>query len=318
MSEIDFINAIKSQDLMKLKQIPKSDLHVHSTRGCNRKYFEQLYGINFNKVPVFKGLDEMDNWYSKNLEPYTSGLDGFLLRLKYLIIQNNEHKVVKFAPSFCLDMCKNFEGNLQLYINYLQELFKNYGKDIEILPELSIKRNDNLEKIEREFEEVLKYDFFKSIDLMGDEYLGTSKFIDIYKTARKHGLILKAHVGEFADAGYIERALIDLDLDCINHGLSLIQSQDLMKYVSDQAIMVNICPSSNILLSRINSYSEHPIKKFLDRSICCSINTDDELIFNQSIEEEYLNLYNGGCLSPEELYIVNQNGLVKSLNKRKW
>lgn len=317
MDEKTFTEIIRSENISELIKIPKSDLHVHSTRGCNRKYFEELYSVKFNDVPKFNNIKEMDMWYNNNLDQYTGGLEGFLIRLESLVKQNNEHNVIKFAPSFCLDMCKNFDGSLKKYIEYLQKLFKLYGKNIDILPELSIKRTDDLEQLEKEFNEVLKYNFFKSIDLMGDEKLGTSKFIELYKKARANGLILKAHVGEFTDVNYIEQALIDLDLDCINHGLSLIQSKDLMNYVRDKNIMVNICPSSNVYLSRVDSYNNHPIKQFIDNGISCSINTDDEIIFNQSIEEEYMNLYKSGCLTPEELYVVNQNGLVKSLNKRR-
>ena len=81
--------------------------------------------------------------------------------------------------------------------------------------------------------------------------------------------------------------------------------------------MINCCPSSNYYLSRVDSYKNHPIKDFVRNGIICTINTDDQLIFNQSINEEYLNLFNSGCLTGDELYQVKQDGLEKCLKKRR-
>ena len=40
----NFIKALENNDLNKMRKIPKSDLHNHSTRGGNRKYIEEWAG----------------------------------------------------------------------------------------------------------------------------------------------------------------------------------------------------------------------------------------------------------------------------------
>ena len=82
-------------------------------------------------------------------------------------------------------------------------------------------------------------------------------------------------------------------------------------------IKLNICPTSNLLLSRVKSYREHPIGKFVKEGITCSINTDDLIIFNQTLSEEYLNLYNNKTLDIDELNKVREDGLTKFMVKRK-
>lgn len=312
-----FYKALVDNDINLLNQIPKSDLHNHSTRGTNRKIFENKYGVIFPEVPKFYSISDMDNWYNATIDQYCCGRTGFIERLTNLFIQVENENVIKFAPSFCLDMSKHFNGNIKEYIDFLKHLKDVYAPSIDFIPELSIKRTDNVEQTEREFDEAIKYDFFKSIDLMGDEALGTSMFIDLYKKAQKKGLVLKSHVGEFTSAKFIEQAIDDLNLDVLNHGLSAIESPNLMNEISRLKIMINTCPTSNLLLSRVKSYRNHPIREFYNRGIVCTINTDDLLIFNQSISEEYLNLYNNGTLGKEELNHIRENGISKCLCKRR-
>ena len=197
----------------------------------------------------------------------------------------------------------------------MKELIKEY--DTKILPEFSIHRGESIEKVLDDLERIKEYDFYKSVCLQGDEKLGSKQYEPVYKKAKELGLILKAHVGEFTDVSNIEEALEYLDLDCIIHGLSLTQSKELMDYVRNHEIMINCCPSSNYYLSRIKDYNSHPIKEFVRNGIICTLNTDDPLIFNKEIVDEYLELYNNGVLTPEELYEVNQNGINKCLNKRR-
>lgn len=318
MNKTDFIKALNNNDMDALITMPKSDLHCHIGRGCNRKYFENLYNVKFPNVPYFKNIKEMDDYYDSYIDKYACKKSGYLLRLYFYLLNASKHNIIKSSPEFCVSSKKYFNNDLKEFINYLKVIFVKYAPNIEVFPELSLSRNDDLNYLESIIESLLEMNFFTSIDLMGDERLGTKEFQDIYQLARKKGLVLKAHVGEFTDSSYIEEALNNLDLDCINHGLSLVESDNLMEYVKREGIMVNVCPSSNLYLSRISSYHEHPVRTFVDKGITCSLNTDDEIIFNNSIENEYFNLFNSGCLTGEELYEIKENGLNKCLNLRRY
>ena len=81
------------------------------------------------------------------------------------------------------------------------------------------------------------------------------------------------------------------------------------KWISDNNIMLNVCPSSNVALCRAESIKKHPIRKLFDHGIKVTINTDDLMIFGQSVSDEYMNLYRESVFSPDELETIRQNGL---------
>ena len=63
------------------------------------------------------------------------------------------------------------------------------------------------------------------------------------------------------------------------------------------------------MLNVAKNYVEHPIQILVRNGVLVTINTDDLLIFNNSIEQEYINLYNAGTLSAKELEEIRLQGL---------
>lgn len=74
----------------------------------------------------------------------------------------------------------------------------------------------------------------------------------------------------------------------------------MQKYIASCGIGVETNPSSNLLISTIGSYDEHPIVKLFNKDLtydtdmlrdCAqvnvSINTDDKGVFRTSLENEY-------------------------------
>ena len=49
--------------------------------------------------------------------------------------------------------------------------------------------------------------------------------------------------------------------------------------------MLNVCPTSNVMLDAVGSLRGHPIRKLFDHDVWVSINTDDLMIFGQSVSE---------------------------------
>jgi len=56
------------------------------------------------------------------------------------------------------------------------------------------------------------------------------------------------------------------------------------------------------------NYKDHPIMLY-ENVVRVTINTDDLLLFDSSIENEYLQLYNAQTLSAEQLNDIRKNGL---------
>lgn len=156
----------------------------------------------------------------------------------------------------------------------------------------------------------LELGFYRTLDMSGDELAQPiENFKPIYRMAKAAGLRLKAHVGEWGDADSVERAVEVLELDEVQHGIAAAESKAVMRFLADHRIRLNICPTSNVMLGRVESLAVHPIRKLFDAGIEVTVNTDDILMFGQSLSDEYLNLYRAGVLGAAELDRVRQTGL---------
>ena len=82
-----------------------------------------------------------------------------------------------------------------------------------------------------------------------------------------------------------------------------------MRFLADNHIQLNVCPSSNVMLGYANDFENHPIKALVENGVEVTINTDDLLIFNSSIENEYLKLYKAETLSANQLEEIRLRGL---------
>ena len=154
---------------------------------------------------------------------------------------------------------------------------------------------------------------FYSIDLYGDELAQPiENFIPIYERAAENGLVLKAHVGEWGTAKDIITAVDALHLDEIQHGIAAASDEEVIDYLIENNIRLNITPSSNVLLGRVPDMSSHPIAQLYRKGVDVTINSDDVLIFDSDVSKEYLRLYQSGCLTAEELDDIRLKGL-KSL-----
>ena len=132
----------------------------------------------------------------------------------------------------------------------------------------------------------------------------------LYKEAKLVGLKLKAHVGEFGGPDIIEQTLRMFELNEIQHGVKAVLSNTLMKLLSGERIRLNVCPSSNVALSVAPSLAEHPIKILVDNGVRVSINSDDLTIFNSSVSEEYLKLWQAGTLTAHQLEAIRKDSIL--------
>ena len=74
-----------------------------------------------------------------------------------------------------------------------------------------------------------------------------------------------------------------------------------MTFLLEVQIQLNVCPTSNVMLDAVPDLTSHPIRILFDNGVPVTINTDDLMIFGQSVSEEYRNLYRAGVFSAEEL-----------------
>jgi adenosine deaminase len=201
-------------------------------------------------------------------------------------------------------------GSAENVTEGLKKAHAHGAPEVEWIPQLAISRHCRIEDIRRWMEPFLALGFYRIFDLSGDEFAQPiENFKPLYRLAKANGLRLKAHVGEWGDADSVWRAVEELELDEVQHGIAAADSPAVMRFLAAHRIRLNICPTSNLMLSRVQTLASHPIRKLFDAGVRVTVNTDDMAMFGQGVSHEFLNLYRAGCLNERELDQVRENGL---------
>ncbi|HCW52481.1 MAG TPA: adenosine deaminase [Clostridium sp.] len=308
-----FYEALENNSLKDLATIPKSDLHSHAGRGGNVKYISEWCGKSIPLPPKkFESIDHMQKWYCENIRCLAFGLEGQLKRWEAAFKQAYDDNITVLVLSFSSSEVE-LVGGMESFMKILNKYNKKISPNTIFMPELTYDRGCDVNKELSEMDSLLHYGFFKSIDICCNEFAQPIKnFKLMYRKAKEYGLRLKAHVGEFGSADDVMEAVEELELDEVHHGIAAAKSDFIMKWLANHKIQLNICPSSNVMLNIIDEYENHPIKLLYHAGVPVTINTDDLIIFNQSVSQEYLNLYKSGILSVEELNHIRITGLKEA------
>jgi adenosine deaminase len=124
--------------------------------------------------------------------------------------------------------------------------------------------------------------------LAGDERAyAPADFAPAFAIAAEAGLACTAHAGELAGAESVRQALDALPVSRIGHGVRAIEDGDLVRRLADEAVVLEVCPISNIALGIYADLAAHPLKKLMDAGVRVTLNSDDPPFFKTSLENEY-------------------------------
>jgi aminodeoxyfutalosine deaminase len=127
-----------------------------------------------------------------------------------------------------------------------------------------------------------------SFGLGGPEIgVNRAQFKPYFDKARAAGLHSVPHAGETTGPETIWEALRDLGAERIGHGISAAQDEQLMAYLADHGIALEVCPTSNVRTRAVASLDEHPLPRLVAAGIPVTINSDDPPMFGTTLEEEY-------------------------------
>lgn len=306
-----FKKALLSSDIELLKTIPKSDLHNHAPLGSRLINFSKAIDKSIMPPPEFMSdIAEMNSYIINNLRAEIVNSYGFKTSLELAFRQAKEDGVQKLEMSVDCQFITLFEDKEVGLITLLKEIQLNEAPDIIYNPEIGLSRNLEISDAESWILPCIESGYFKSIDLYGEELIKDAKlYRDIFKRAKINKLKLKSHAGEFGSAESVRYTVETLELDEVQHGIAAADSKDVMRWLSNNNIRLNICPTSNIRLGRVEKIEKHPARKLADNGVVITINSDDIMIFDQSVSDEFLNLYHSKLFSINDLEILRQNGL---------
>lgn len=307
-----FILALKNGDINTVRQIRKADLHNHFVLGGNREYIKQRTG--FDIFPIKRPLhsmDEMHIWANENIGNRFDSKEMRQLLIEATFIQAKQDGVsILEIGEDVWGLGAYFNNDIDELITTFQKANDSIAPDIELRLQIGLSRHCSIDYLLACLKPFWGRKEFYSIDLYGDEFAQPIKnFIPIYQKAKENGLKLKAHIGEWGTAEDVVKGIKLLSLDEVQHGIAAAASDKAINCLLEHKIRLNITPSSNVLLGRTANIKEHPIAKLYRAGVDVTINSDDILIFDSDVSNEYLLLYNNNVLSAEELDDIRINGL---------
>ena len=95
-----------------------------------------------------------------------------------------------------------------------------------------------------------------------------------------------AHAGESFGPDSIHQALHKCGAHRIGHGTRLRENGDLLNYVNDHRIPLEICPTSNVQTRVASTWDSHPVDFYVDYGLRVTINTDNRLMSDTTVTSE--------------------------------
>lgn len=148
-----------------------------------------------------------------------------------------------------------------------------------------------------------------AFDLAGAEYnYPAKKHKNAFYMVRNANIGATIHAGEAYGAESIHQAIHYCGAQRIGHGTRLFEDPDLMTYVNDFRIPLEICLTSNVQTRAVESFESHPVRQYFDEGLVVSLHTDNRLMSRTTVTEEYLRAWKHLGFGLPEISRMIQNG----------
>lgn len=126
-------------------------------------------------------------------------------------------------------------------------------------------------------------------------------YANAFARARASGLHSVPHAGETEGAPSVRAALDSLRAERIGHGVRCLEDPELVRRLIDSGVMLEVCPTSNVLLGVCPSIEAHPVRALLDAGLAVCINTDDPGSFGTDLVNELQLVHDHHAVTAEQL-----------------
>ncbi|MGW9451256.1 adenosine deaminase [Streptomyces sp. NPDC055632] len=113
------------------------------------------------------------------------------------------------------------------------------------------------------------------------------QFKPYFDRARAAGLRSVPHAGETTGPETVWDAIRDLGAERIGHGTSSVRDPELLAYLAEHRIALEVCPTSNIATRAVATLDEHPLRRMVDAGVLVTVNSDDPPMFGTDLNNEY-------------------------------
>lgn len=143
-------------------------------------------------------------------------------------------------------------------------------------------------------------------DLAGAEALYPTKgYEGLFAHARSLGLPFTIHAGEAAGPQSVWDAL-EMGARRIGHGVRAGEDPALLEELAARQTPLELCLTSNLQTKAVPGPQAFPLREYLGRGVCCTVNTDNMTVSGTTLQEEYQKLASLG-VARQEMAALLQN-----------
>ena len=281
------------------REIPKVELHVHLEGAIpHSALFDLIQKYEGDpSLPDVEALArrfefkdftqfiEAWSWKNQFLREYEDFSHIAELTARDMANQNIRYAEMFFSPSLFVrhglevqELTHSIRVGLsrvpEIEVALVADLVRDYGPGSEVT---TLKRLNEV-----------KSEGIIGIGIGGSEHeFPLEPFQTLFEEARLIGFHVTAHAGEATGPESIWSAIKDLHVDRIGHGTTAHEDPELMDYLHKHRIPLELCPVSNVCTGVISAIAEHPIRDYFERGLIISVNTDDPMMFDNTLEKEY-------------------------------
>jgi adenosine deaminase len=125
--------------------------------------------------------------------------------------------------------------------------------------------------------------------LAGDEAgFPPGPFARAFAIAHEAGLGLSVHAGEWAGPASVRGALdLPVPVARLGHGVRAVEDPGLVAELAARGTVLEVCPTSNVVLGAYRSYAEHPFPALRAAGVAVTLGSDDPPYWGTTIGGEY-------------------------------
>ena len=310
-----------------IQKLPKAELHCHLDGSLRVSTIIDLASHQKDELPA-KNHEDLHNILAikekmKNLEEYLEIFDitlsvlqtpESLMRVAFELAEDCWNDGVRYVEVRYSPILHTQEGmtsseSIDAVKKGLDQAESEFGIKTGIIicgirnisPEVSLKLADLAVQ-------------YKNKGVVGFDLAGAEENFPAKHHQEAFELILKKninatlHAGEAFGPESIHQAIHACGAHRIGHGTRLMENKDLMAFVNDHRISLEICLKSNIQTRSIPSLEVHPFKYYLDQHLRVTLNTDNRLISDTTLTDEYLLAVNTFNLTLQDIRTIIING----------
>jgi adenosine deaminase len=280
--------------------VPKVELHVHLEGTARPDLIRRLAERNGLPVPegvfaapdLFAYTDLLDflKTYDKAASVIRTGEDYRDITYEYLVSCAAEGAIyveLTASPDHAKLVGLSDEEHLDGIARGIDDARAESGIEGRIL--ISCVRNFGVEPALRvaRYAAERPHPYVVGFSMAGDEEnYPPAAYAEAFELAAAAGLGCTVHAGEWAGPESVREGL-GLPVSRIGHGVRSIEDPALVEELAELGTVLEVCPTSNVVLGIYPTYEEHPLPRLRDAGVQVTLGSDDPPYFGATIGGEY-------------------------------